>query len=229
MPSSHYQKLQAHIEELRRDLLPLPFVDTGIYDDVSRINTRTVAFVTLVHAELEAYFETRAAEVANAAKDSFLSAQAHVCRVIVCLLGFQPGSGQAPGVKLSAAGNGESELGAWKEETDIKSRVKAAADAYLSFVYSKNNGIKEENLAAILLPIGFRYFGFDTFLITRLNELGKARGGFVHRSKDKHLIEPLDPKTRYDQLKRLIDDIHTMDKEFDNLLSSTVPPAQAAA
>ncbi len=215
MPSVRLQKLSRHIDELRRDLLPTPFVDTGIYQNPDEVNTRTVAFVSLVHAEFEAYFEDRAEEVATTARDSFI-ASAHVSRTAICLLGFSAKAGWAPGKKLTAVGGN-------RDDVDIKARVKVAGDEYLGAL-RKNNGIKEKNLSAILLPIGFEYFSIDNLLITSLNDLGGARGGFVHRGKDTHVTANLDPKTQYDDMSKLVRRLEKMDDEFEALLAGSRLP-----
>lgn len=228
MSSIQHRKLKQHIEELRRDLLPDPFIDTGIYPNAAMVNTRTVAFVTFVHAEFEAYFEDRAAEVATSARDAFLNS-AHVSRTVLCLLGFGAASGRAPGEKLAAIGQSQKELADWLEDADIKARVKVTGDDYLSHIRVGNNGIKEKDLAALLLPIGFKYFGFDPLLVSTFNDLGKARGGYVHRRKDTHVTANLDPKTQYRELAKLADDLEPIDREFDELLASARPLVVQAA
>lgn len=213
MPSMRYVQLAKHIEDLRQHLLPTEFVPTGIYPSPSVVQTQTAAFIVMVHAEFEAYFEDRAEEIAIAARDSFMKT-ARACRTVTCLLGFVEGASKAPGVKVRPA-----ELG----EVDIKSRVKSASDKFIKYLRTMNNGIKENDLAAVLLPIGVPYYEFDSVVLARLNTLGSRRGEFVHAGRARYVAQHLDPQTQYDELRRLVADIDKLDKLLDELLMETKP------
>lgn len=218
MPSSRFSTLLKHLEDLRKHLLPDPFLATGIYPDASLVQTRTVAFVALAHAEFEAYFEDRVIEIAVAAREAFHQ-KAQVCRSVVCLLGFVDGAGKGPSKKLTSAEQDKEKLGKWLSEIDIKSRVSFATSSFIRYVKEDNHGIKEKDLAAVLIPIGVPYYAFGPLVVAGLNTLGAVRGEYVHGGRARYVTKSLDPKSQYEDLHQLTMEVEKIDIELDKLLA----------
>ena len=174
------QRLLTRIDRLEQHLLPTTFSLTGRYS--ARQRDYTKAFLLLVHAELESYFEDRARTLVTNAESQFQ--RKGVCSPVLSRLI----------VYHHATEKGE--LGPVSQES-----VRKAINYYLGRL-DNNHGIREKHLRTIFLPIGISHPHLDTQLTTACNQLSEKRGNFAHASFKAH--QPVDPKTERDNIRRNI-------------------------
>ena len=95
-----------------------------------------------------------------------------------------------------------------KVSADIAEVASCALTQYGSII-SSNNGVKEENLLRIVLPIGVRKGDLDPTWITDLQEFGKKRGTLAHKSVSAH--HPVNPQQEWSDVKSLLAGLETLD------------------
>ncbi len=152
------------IRDLRSAFLP-PTDPTGSYSAAEY--DRTAAFLLLAHAEAEWFVERRCLEVAAAAVAAW-SADSAPRSTIVALAAFSHSGGKSALPDPGRAG-----------PPQIREVVDEAKRTY-STVVDQNNGITEENLLRLLLPLGLREFQFPTGFLVDMNTFGSHRGDQAH-------------------------------------------------
>jgi len=187
MASARYRSLQLNVARLGKRFLPKkltgPF--TGRQHDLAR------GFRLLAHAEIEAYLEDRARDVARGAVRQF-QASGKPTIVIWSLISFQLV---------------QSEL----NEDYLKNHYGGAIDhldgvitrAYnrYEYVLLHNHGVRESNVLRMLLPIGFKPSDIDTTWLSTVDSFGSNRGETAHTSyKPTVLVDPATEKTTVDQI-----------------------------
>ena len=200
MPSPRYAYLIGRLAELRKRLLPKVFSPTGSYYVQQYDKVR--AYRLLAHAEVESYLEDRAREVAMSAYNKW-QINHRPRSVLISLLAFHL---QQDG--LSAQKMKEVLAGA-RQHTDDS--VKSANQAYNKML-SDNNGIKEENILRILLPLGIEATDIDSVWLTTIHDFGKQRGETAHTSI--RTQQPPDPQSEF----RIVSDIVVGLKKIDQKL-----------
>jgi hypothetical protein len=173
------QRLLTRLDKLEEHLLPPVFSLTGRYAPRQRDYTR--AFLLLVHAELESYFEDRARNLVTLAQAQYQ--RKGVCTPVLSrlLVYHQATKDELGSVSPLAVGK--------------------AMNYYLDHL-DKNHGIKEKNLLTIFLPLGIGHADLDAQLIAACNQLAQKRGQFAHASFKTH--QQVDPKTERDNIRKNI-------------------------
>jgi hypothetical protein len=201
MPSARFNQLKRRIARLERNLLPAKF--TAPYTQRELDQGR--AYLLLVRAELEAYFEDRARSIVEAA---FKRWQRHrrAPSVLLCLLSFHKQD------KPTAQMMKEVQLGirAHPDEPLFKAR-----QAYHQLL-SKNHGIREANILEMLLPIGVKGTGLDAALIGTLDSFGQRRGKIAHTAAK--IQTALDPAGEVSTINNIILlNLALLDEKLDEL------------
>lgn len=187
------QRLLTRLDKLEAHLLPPVFSLTGRYAQRQRDYTR--AFLLLVHAELESYFEDRARNLVALAQAEYQ--RKGVCtRMLSRLLVYhQAAKDELVPVSPHAVGK--------------------AINYYLDHL-DKNHGIKEKNLLTIFLPLGICHADLDGQLVTACNQLAQKRGQFAHASFKTH--QQVDPKTERDNIrKNILPELKNLETQFKKL------------
>lgn len=187
--SKRLQQLLKRLDKLEEHFLPKPdqFSLSGNYTEEQ--HDKTKAYLLLVHAELEAYFEDHA-------RNRAAIALAHWQRTGVC-----------PPVLTRLLLHHQDELAPISAQTVTK-----ALRFYMSNV-DKNHGIKEKNLLLLFLPVGLGHRDLDSRLVTACNQLGLKRGTFAHTSIKTH--QQVDPKTERDNIKKnIIPELMKLDRKL---------------
>jgi len=188
------QRLLTRLDNLEKHFLPASFSLTGRY--TQRQHDHTKAFLLLVHAELESYFEDRARKLVANAQARYQSKG--ICTPVLSRLL----------VYHSAA----------KDELAPVSpiAVSRAINYYLDHL-DKNHGIKEKNLLTIFLPLGISHAELDAQLTAACNQLAQKRGQFAHASFKTH--QQVDPKTERDNIKlNILPELRNLEKRLRILL-----------
>ncbi len=183
MPSSpEYHALCKRIAELRIHLLPAAFDPTGSYPPAELDKTR--AFVALVHAEIEAFIEERCLFLARESVSYWLKNRSPNAVVFslfaICYTGW---------IELD---DKPDSLPPLSKEHDVEKRLVTALKQYEKVV-GDNNGIKDQNLKRLLVPLSVRIKDeLDEDWITSMSNFGGDRGKIVHMTWKAN--QPPDPK-----------------------------------
>lgn len=196
MPHSlRFRELRKRLQELRAHMLPASFSPTGQYSD--RQLDRTGGYRLLVHAEIESFIEDITFSAATKGVSEWVRTK-KVSDCLFCLVshyhhGFHvaPFDDAAPFPESSRP----------KAKDAIKDVIDIAIKQYRS-IHDANNGIKEENLCRLILPVGVRKDDLDPLWITNLNEYGKIRGDIAHKSLKAQ--QQIDPSTELQKVESLV-------------------------
>jgi hypothetical protein len=212
-PSPRYVALKEQIARLRRDLLPAAFEPTGNYSDTQ--NTRTIAFRVLAHAEIEAFVEDRVEEAAAAALRGW--AKSGISRrCLLALLAFSARDGEGPPSSLAAPQ--PSKVKEWPEKLELNERIRRIGATFFALI-KRNHGIKEENLLALLLPIGVGASSLDPVWVADMTSFGELRGEAAHKSLAGRTVQQPDPKAELERVEGLVLGLEGVD-ELISALSS---------
>lgn len=188
------RRLLTRLDMLETHLLPPVFSLTGCY--APRQHDCTKAFILLVHAELESYFEDRARHIATRAVAQYQ--RKGVCTPVLSRL-------------LVYHNAGKDELGPVSQQA-----VSKAVNYYLDHL-DKNHGIREKNLLTIFLPLGISHADLDAQLVTACNQLAQKRGRFAHASFKTH--QQIDPKTERDNIRaNILPELRNLEERLKGLL-----------
>jgi hypothetical protein len=187
------QRLLTRLDGLEAHLLPAVFSLTGRY--TPRQKDYTKAFLLLVHAELESYFEDRARTLVTNAAARYQSKG--ICTPVLSRL-------------LVYHHAVKNELGPASPDA-----VSKAINYYLDHL-DKNHGIKEKNLRTIFLPLGISHAQLDAQLVAACNQLAQKRGQFAHASFKTH--QQVDPKTERDNIRlNILPELKSLEKRLKRL------------
>lgn len=180
--SRRYNKLKSRIKALELHFLPQPKL-SGNY--TVKETDFTKAYVILVHAEIETYFE----EVAKHKAQVTLAKWRSDRRKSNCLLSVM--SFMTPEIQ-------------WENDDHkncLEYRINKSVSHYIS-ILDRNNGIKANNIFSMLLPLGIEERELDPTWLIDMDSFGGARGNFAHSSHSVQL--QIDPTTEKDRINNQI-------------------------
>jgi hypothetical protein len=193
--SRRLRRVITRIGVLEDHFLPKVFSLSGQYTKRQRDHTK--AYLVLVHAELESYFEDRARYIADRAQErwnnhgectpalSRMLVYHHSCEKDE----LEPASAQA---------------------------VTKAVNYFENNVLDKNHGVSPKHIRAMLLPLGIEHDDFDSQLTLALEQLARKRGQFAHASFKAH--QAIDPKTERDNIhNNIIPKLKKMDQRLTEI------------
>lgn len=196
--SPRFCELLTRLKTLEKNFLPakLKLPSTGQYSQQQEDHAR--AYVLLVHAEIEAYFEDRVQEVVDEAHNQWKSGTC--TKIMERLLRHHLDSQKKP----------------WRPVVKSDDAVNAAISSYSSIVKGIN-GVKEANLLAMLFPIGFDYHKLDSTWLVTMDSFGSSRGGFTHTTQIK-TQQPINPQDEYKTIKKeVLPPIQKLDGKISRL------------
>jgi len=177
--SRRYNTLLLRVARLEKNFLPQEKV-AGNYTVKEMDSIR--AYVVLVHAEIESYFEDIAIDKANKAVKNWRDNK-KISMVLSNIIAF-----------ISPQMN-------WTKNDGLDYRISRSASHYLNMIES-NHGIKADNLKNILYPIGFEEDQFDSTWILTMDSFGSFRGHIAHSS---HGVQSqIDMRTERDRINNII-------------------------
>jgi hypothetical protein len=184
--TQRYKQLAKRIKVIENSYLPATNL-AGNYSCKEQDNLR--AFLLLVHAEMESYFE----EVAeNKAKNAFKAWKNNRTKsnVLLSLVSF---------CKVE------------NSDHSLEKNINASLTAYIKKL-KKNHGIKEKNLLDILLPVGIEYNNLDTTWLSTMTSFGSNRGEVAHSTAK--VQQPLDPVTLKNTVNLILSEIQKIDQQL---------------
>jgi hypothetical protein len=215
MSSARFQSLEEQVKQLRLHLLPEQFDPTGSYPDAAGVGTRALSFRVMAHAEIEAYLEDRVVDVAKTAWKLW-QASGKVSRPAFCLLAFSGHTMAEPPETLEAPD--EQKRKKWERLLDIKHKLNDAVSDFTNKVLNRNHGVREKDILAVLMPIGFEYQKIDPVLLADLDAFGRARGDAAHRSAIQ-VQRGIDPQDELKRVEGIVSRLVNIDKEIDEIMS----------
>lgn len=198
--TAQFDLLLRRHNELQKALLPRSFSPTGNYR--SSTYEKVSGYRILVHAEIEFYFEEITKEIIKKAYDRW-KADGTVSRTLVALVAYCPAVFKDIPEKTSDQTASE----------DLQFRVKKSRDFFNTYIRTKNNGIKEKDILALLLPIGVTINDLDNDLLIALNNFGTARGQIAHSTRAQ---TPMDPSDAVAQVQEVINHLKSLDEKLLN-------------
>lgn len=220
MPSERFELLQGQLDSLRKHMLPEAFDQTGQYDDQEKVETLTLGYRVLAHAEIEAYFEDRSLESALAARSAW-DKRSRTSRTAMCLLAFSGREMPPPPSTLQAPSDNKRK--AWPALIDIGERLVPSITQFYNYVRNENHGVKEKNLLALLLPIGFDHNSLDPTFLAAIDSFGSLRGIAAHTSSSNAVRQALDPAEELKRVEQLMVGIAAIDTQINDLIASIDP------
>ncbi len=203
MATARFRELERRLKKLRTRFLPKAFSPTGDYTDRALDLAR--GYRLLVHAEIEAFLEERAQEIANATVKSFHTDR-RPRQVLLNLLSFHLVQDKVSLQRLKEI------HGTKKPYCD--DRLGAAQTAY-NHVLATNNGIREYNLLQILLPLGVESSKIDPGWLSTLDTFGINRGEVAHKSIKAH--QQINPQDELSTTQILLKGLKDLDDELSKL------------
>jgi hypothetical protein len=100
-------------------------------------------------------------------------------------------------------------LAGLRQHTDDS--VKSATQAYNKML-SDNNGIKEENVLRILLPLGIEAGDIDSVWLSAIHDFGKKRGETAHTSI--RTQQPPDPASEFRVVSDIVGGLRKIDRKL---------------
>lgn len=162
-----YEKLKLGIKQIEEGLGINQLDDEEIFNNIEKYQITAKAYVLLVHAELEKYFEILSVMIA---KDSFFEFDIHKNPTLPLLSLASTNLYVIKGYK-----NKDSDI-------DFKTRVKGFFTRYIALV-KENNGIKAKNVSELFWMLGLSKDAIGDDLLSLLDSYGIKRGAIAHTGK----------------------------------------------
>lgn len=197
--SARYKQLLKRISELDANLLPA-VSPTGTYTQAEYDRTR--AYRVLAHAEIEACLEDLVHDVADQAFRRWAK-DGRSRRPLLGLLAYHEGALQIRPILRT--------VGAPPEQ--IKDKAQRAKDDFCNRVRTTNNGIREQNVLAMLLPVGVALSDIDNAWLATIDSFGLDRGRTAHQSAAKATLLP-DPATERATVGQIVAGIGSLDSKL---------------
>jgi hypothetical protein len=216
MPSKRFKSLREQLTILETHLLPAEYASTGIYENESEVFVRALAYRILAHAEIEAYLEERAEEIAQEALLGWQRSK-YVSRVTLCLMGFSGREMKAPANSIVPPSRNKASD--WPALLDIGEKLADCVSNYVRFLRIENHGIRESNILSILLPVGILPSQFDPQFLIDMENFGRRRGVAAHSSTSTpHVKQGFDPRLEQEQVAKILVHLENIDDALDRLL-----------
>jgi hypothetical protein len=160
------------------------------------------AYRLLAHAEVESYLEDRARDVVNNAFNKW-RADRRPRAVLMSVMAFHLQQEGLSAQKLREVLDGTRQ--------HVADAVNSATRAYNKML-GDNNGIKEENVLRILLPLGIDAADIDPAWLTTIHDFGRTRGETAHTSF--RTQQPPDPEGEFKVVSDIAAGLRKIDQMF---------------
>jgi hypothetical protein len=221
MASVRLVELKAQLAILRTHLIPVELSPTNEYGATQdHVETTSLAYRIMAHAEIEAYIEDRVLEVLAAARRAW-EESGHVSRPLLALLAFSGDSTSKPPESLLPANDNQKKN--WPLLLDIGEKLRPVLAKFYKHVRLENHGIKEKDLLALLLPIGIEHSKLDPQFLISMNEFGTQRGAGAHQSRSA-ARQAASPAAEIDRITNVLTGLEILDALINELLAQATPP-----
>lgn len=153
------------------------------------------AYLLLVHAELEDYFETISRDKAKNALNKWLSNNKYNSQILLSLSCFVEQTQRI------------------KQQQTVEDKLRQIVGVFCETI-KNNNGIKEKNIKELLLPIGIKNTDLNTTWLNTLNSFGSKRGEFAHTAATVSIVP------NHNDIKRDVQNILIELKDLDKIIKT---------
>lgn len=160
----------------------------------------------MVHAELESCIEDLALETVDAVCN-YWALDGLPRTTLIALLAHDAEGFGGPPSKLP--------ISAPSEPLSLRGRVDVARRRFSHYVRSQNNGIRESNVLALLLPAGVRESQIEPLWLADIDSFGRLRGETAHQAR--RTQQPLDPHDEHEKAKSLVSRLGPIDALLQTL------------
>jgi hypothetical protein len=191
MPNSkRYIFLVKRVNIIESFYLPLAS-PTGDYTNKQEDDMR--AYLLLVHAEIESYFEEICEEKLKKAFKIWVTKRTK-SNVLLSLTSFC-----------------ESNI----KNDNLEDRINDALTSQIKKL-KDNNGIKQKNILSMVLPLGIELSNLDMTWLSVMNTFGAARGDVAHKTAA--VQQQLDPQTLKATVTLIMNEIQKIDIQIKSLI-----------
>lgn len=189
--SREYKRLLQRISTIEAGYFP-PLKPKGNYTLKEQDDIRAYAF--LIHAELEYYFEEIAREKSRETLNKWIANNNYRNSILMSLASFH----NIPIAK----------------KRQLRERLEITLKTYHDSLYG-NNGIKEQNILGILLPLGVLYDDIDNTWLTTISSFGLQRGSIAHQSARVQTLQ--DPNDIRNNIRLILQELNVLDQKIKRL------------
>lgn len=185
------------MRRLRQHFLPKKWNPTGTYRE--REFDRVRAYRILCHAEVEFFVENLLLDLVEAAYAEWQNNRTP-SYVMLCLIAASKiGWHDLEGEDLDLERIDPPKIR--KDDTSIQQIIERSVEQYRKIV-KDNNGVKEQNLKLLVMPVGVALSDLDATWIANMSSFGGQRGSVAHTSRLglRHQIDPRTEKATVDAL-----------------------------
>lgn len=188
--TSLFIRLKRRIAFIETSYLPV-LKAAGNYSDKEQDDIR--AYLFLIHAELEYYFEEIARQKTDEALKKWIADHNYKSTILMSLSCFN-----------------KTNITSQK----IRERLHLVKNQYHQII-NNNHGIKEQNILDILLPLGVHYDDIDNTWLNTISSFGSQRGDVAHKSA--RVQSPLNPLDIKNNIALILQEIELLDKNIKKL------------
>ncbi len=209
--SQEFIEFRDRIRFLEQVLLPSSLLNVSepTLEEVVKI----LSFRLMAHAEIEDFVESRVKNIAISASDAFTNGI--VSKALLSIASFTESSVGAPAPSL--APSQPSQAQSWRTKLHLTERTRTYVTAFVRAI-NNNHGIREENLLALLLPVGVPAQSIDQTWLADCDSFGSDRGDAAHRSATRVSTTP-NPVDERDKVYRIVEGLRSLDAVFSGLLN----------
>ena len=198
MVTSYFTDLQNELIDLESELLKF-----GINEQFNNANQiRIKSYKLFVHATLENYFESIAFDLLDNAVAEWTSTK-RVNHVLMNLITYSP---------IPYSGN---------KNMDIENRIGSITSEFKGKIRT-NNGIREENICRLLIPLGFKHMDFDTTWLATLDSYGSSRGLIAH--KPISVQRALEVRDEQQKVKIIVTGLNDIEVKYADIMANVNHP-----
>jgi hypothetical protein len=202
--SARFVQLQKRTTELRKHFIP-PLDLTGVYSD--RQYDRVRGYRLLVHAEIESFLEDRVTELAVQSFSKWeIDRRPRTCLTALVAY-YDTQFPSAPSSVLKPAQNPKLDL--------LEARIEKAKNVFVLKAKTQNNGIREENVLALVLPVGVQAADLNQTWLATIDSFGRERGLTAHTAG--RTQQPPDPASEVQTVNQLLRGLKDIDEVFTKL------------
>jgi hypothetical protein len=209
--SQEFIEFRDRIRFLEQVLLPSSLLNVS--EPTPEEVIKILSFRLMAHAEIEDFVESRVENIAISASAAFTNG--FVSKALLSIASFTESSVGAPAPSLAPSQPSQAQN--WLAKLHLTERTRTYVTAFVRAI-KNNHGIKEENLLALLLPVGVPAQSIDPTWLADCDSFGSDRGDAAHRSSTRVSTTP-NPVDERDKVYRIVEGLRSLDAEFSGLLN----------
>lgn len=193
--TNEYRLLEKRINELEESLIK-EFISKDTLDMSKKEIELARAYRLLVHAELEAYFESIAKKLLNKAIQKWRTKKKANLTIVSLLAHFK---------KI-------------EKDDSLDTKVNKIVNDFSIEIIKKNHGIKAKNISDMFVPLGIDKGDIDAALLAALDSFGANRGETAHNSGK--VQNPIDIRTEVGNVRFILSGIIDIEEKVKEILKS---------